>query len=61
MTWLRLENASNVVLPGQGHLVSPFSGVTEVFRSDELGSSCVKKRLKNSVGFNRVEGDDESV
>ena len=29
MTWLRPENASNVVLPGQGHLVSPFSEVIE--------------------------------
>ena len=54
MTWLRLENASNVVLPGQGHLVRVFSEVIGVFLSDVRGSSCVRKCLKNSVCFNPV-------
>ena len=52
MTWLRPENTSNVVLPGQGHLVSLFLEVIEVYHSDVRGYSCVRKCLRNSVGFN---------
>ena len=52
MTWLRPENTSNVVVPGRGHLVSPPSEVIDVYHSDVRGSSCVRKCLKNSVGFN---------
>lgn len=55
MTWLRPENASNVVLPGQGHLVRDFSRGIESFRSNVRVFSCVRKCLKNSVGFNLVE------
>ncbi|KAF9645255.1 hypothetical protein BDM02DRAFT_3189890 [Thelephora ganbajun] len=36
MTWLRPKNASNVVLPGQGHLVSTFSETFEVFHTNAV-------------------------
>ena len=51
MVWLRPENASNVVVPGRGHLVSAFPDVTAVFRSDMRGSSYARKCLKNLVSF----------
>ena len=34
MTWLRPENASNVVFQGQGHLVSAFLGPLRFSRAD---------------------------
>jgi hypothetical protein len=36
MTWLRPENASNVVFLGRGHLVSAFLGSLRFFCADRV-------------------------
>ena len=57
MTWLRQKNASNVVLPGAGHLVSILPEVIGgLFVLMLRGSSYARKCPKNSVSYSSVGG-----
>ena len=54
MTWLRPENASNVVFQGQGHLVSAFLCLLRFSRADGVCSSCAMKCPGDSVSMKSI-------